>query len=294
MAPVTFHLVSVKSSSGFLSAVRDLPPTKCPLYLGHCKHWIHSPTLSRDALTGSSDEMLQWDYLFIAKASEQSTFELASTIAKHTTAHWAITAPVSDEHLDALDAANEQRRAAPIPSLPVGWSPSDHGGLVAAEPPADLEASLALSSIPLGASETSPPTDLKTFIRTFGTTHQGPVSMFNLLAYHPGQRSRYFQYIAAFTESVGSRYGGQPQFIGFGGVDWSSREAEGAKVADPEAGGSGVWEDTALVWYPSIWHFGKMLDDPDYAAVDRRFKQGALMDNPLICCTEVDLECCSA
>jgi hypothetical protein len=72
-------------------------------------------------------------------------------------------------------------------------------------------------------------------------------------------------------------------------TDWSSRAAEGVEVADPKAGGSGVWEDVALVWYPSLWHFAKLLDDPDYAVADRTFKQGVLRDNPILCCTEVVL-----
>jgi len=44
-----------------------------------------------------------------------------------------------------------------------------------------------------------------------------------------------------------------------------------------------------LVWYPSIWHFGKLLDDLDYAEADRKFKVGVVLDNPILCCTEVVL-----
>ena len=120
-------------------------------------------------------------------------------------------------------------------------------------------------------------------------SHQGPVSMFNLVACIPAQRPRFFGYIAAFAESVGSRYGGEAQLLGAGATDWSSREAEGLEVADPKAGGSGVWEDVALVWYPSLWHFAKLLDDGDYAAADREFKVSVLKDNPILCCTEVVL-----
>lgn len=287
MAPVTFHLISTADSSSFLAAVRKLPAADRPLFLGHCEHWIHSPTLSHDALTGTGEEMHRWDHLLVARSSSTHAFDLPPSLTAHVSAQWAISAPVPDDHLNTLEATNAQRRTDPIPELPTGWSPSDHSGLDTAEPPADLEASLALASVPLGAPKTSAPKDLKTFIRTFGTR---PVSMFNLLAYLPGQRSRYMQYVAAFQSSVGIRYGGQPQFIGFGpGVDWSSRQAEGTQAADPKAGGSMVWEDTALIWYPSIWHFGKMLDDPEYADVDREFKKGVLRDNAILCCTEVDL-----
>lgn len=103
--------------------------------------------------------------------------------------------------------------------------------------------------------------------------------MFNLLSYLPnGGREQYFKYIAAFQESVGSDFGGVPIAVGFGVTDFTSRQD-----------GAGKWEDTALVGYPSIWHFAAMLDSEAYADVDRRFKKGALRDNPLICCTEVVL-----
>jgi len=32
-----------------------------------------------------------------------------------------------------------------------------------------------------------------------------------------------------------------------------------------------------------------MLDDPEYAAADRKYKIGVLRDGPLIMCTEVEL-----
>jgi hypothetical protein len=114
--------------------------------------------------------------------------------------------------------------------------------------------------------------------------------MFNLLAYQPDGRIRYFEYIKAFVASIGSKYGGTPLFHGQDVVDWSSRVSEVEAQKDQSSTAlAGDWVDTALVWYPSIWHFSKMLDDPGYVDVDRRFKQGALKDNPLICCTEVDV-----
>jgi len=51
--------------------------------------------------------MHRWDYLFIARASRPNNFNLPSSIFDHTTAHWAITVPVSDRHLAGLNAASE-------------------------------------------------------------------------------------------------------------------------------------------------------------------------------------------
>jgi hypothetical protein len=288
MSAVTFHLVSVKNHDAFNGSIRSAPADAKPHYIGYCKHWIHSPRTSLDALTGSGQEMQRWDYLIVANAEPDNQLAMPPYLQNSTNIlnHWSIIALVD---LSTASADNSRRPSSTSPPLPPGWNSSDSTGLAASIPPSDLEASLALASVPLGSSKQTKPTDLKSFISDFGKSHTGPISMFNILAYQPGQRMRYFGYIAAFSESIGSRYGGEPQFFGKGVVDWSSREAEGREVADPKAGGSAVWEDTALVWYPSIWHFGKMLDDPDYAEADRKFKIDVVHDNPILCCTEVVL-----
>lgn len=288
MAAVTFHLISVNDEQAFLELVRSAPADTKPHYIGHCEHWIHSPKTSLDAFTGSGPEMQRWDYLLIANAEADNALTLPTYLQDNTSilSHWSITAP-SD--LSTLSDDNARRASFTPVTLPPGWSPSDFSRLSASVPPTDLEASLALTAIPLGSSKQSPPIDLKTFISKFGTAHTGPVGMFNIIACQPGQRSRFYGYVAAFSESIGSRYGGEAQYLGAGVTDWSSRKAEGAETADPNAGGSAVWEDIALVWYPSIWHFGKLLDDPDYAEADRKFKVGVIHDNPILCCTEVVL-----
>ena len=288
MAPITFHLISVNDENAFLETVRSAPVHATPHYVGHCEHWIHSPKASLDALTGSGPEMQKWDYLVIGNAETKDPLALPSYLQDNTTTtilnHWSITAPD-----DLSTPSDDDARKATPPILPPGWSPSDHSSLTASVPPSDVEASLALTATPLGASKQDPPKDLKSFISEFGQSHTGPVSMFNIIACNPDKRSSYFNYIAAFRESVGSRYGGGAQFFAPGATDWSSRVSEGVEVADSKANGSGVWEDFALVWYPSIWHFGKMLDDPDYAEADRKFKVGVIHDNPILCCTEVAL-----
>lgn len=289
MAPVTFHLISVSDEASFKDTIRSLPSSERPFYIGHCEHWMHSPKTSLDALTGPGTEMHKWDYLIIANSSSNNPLDLPTYLHSQTTSHWSIAAPVDDTSLSALPKSNTKRATTTPPRLPPGWSPTDPSGIHASQPPPDLEASLALSAIPLGAPKTTPPTGLKTFIPTFTTTHPGPVSMLNLVACNPGRRQDFFGYVAEFSNSIGSRWGGEPQFFGTGVTDWSSRVAEGSEVADPERGGSGVWEDVALVWYPSLWHFAKLLDDPDYAEADRRFKVGVLRDNPILCCTPVEL-----
>lgn len=289
MAPVTFHLISVSDETVFLNAIRSAPAPHRPYYVGHCEHWVHSPKTSLDALTGSGSQMKRWDYLVIASATPNDPLAMPTYLENGVADRWSITAPVDDAQLSSLSENDTRRSSVVPPVLPPGWSPSDHTSLLASNPPSDVEFSLALSATPLGAPKANPPIPIKTFIQTFGANHSGPVNMFNLMAYNPGQRARFFNYIAAFSASIGSRYGGEAQFHGMGVTDWSSRASEGAKVADPQAGGSGVWEDVALVWYPSLWHFAKLLDDPDYADADRKFKVGAVRDNPILCCRAVEL-----
>lgn len=105
--------------------------------------------------------------------------------------------------------------------------------------------------------------------------------MLNLLAYTPnGGREQYFKYVQAFSESTGVKYGGAPLFLGRDAEGWTSQQDEG---------NAKHWVDCALVWYPSLWHFGCMLDNEGYAKVDREFKQGAIRDNPLLCCSEIQI-----
>ena len=282
MAQTTFSLLVLNDNvkeEAFVSAVRDLPRSDRPLFVGKCQHWIHAPHLSAAALAGNGNTLQKWDFLIVNKATLPKT---VSSLAEKT---WSITAPVDDNQLANYSEAQRTRLSTSAPPLPDGWSPKDHSGLDAAVPPPDLELSLALSSFSLGSStdDGQKPVLLTEFVRDFGVQYTGAVSMFNLLSYLPDGRPRYFEYVAAFTASVGSKYGGDAMFHGLGVSDWSSK-ADDVRL-DPNA----FWYDTALIHYPSIWHFGKLLDDPDYMDVDRRFKQGVLRDNPIMCCTEIDV-----
>jgi hypothetical protein len=44
-------------------------------------------------------------------------------------------------------------------------------------------------------------------------------------------------------------------------------------------------EDAGLIWYPTLWHFATLLDDPTYAAADRNLMVDALRDLQTLCCT---------
>lgn len=280
MATFTTHLITSTDKEALLTSIRSLPDDLRPLYVGETKHWIHEPELSVQALTGSGPAALVWDYLIVAPSAGADGLKLPEDI-KAVDKKWSIAAPVDDAWLQGYKEQHHRRLTSTPPALPEGWSATDHSGIDATIPPTDLSASLGLRSRPLGERD---PVVLKDFIASFATKHTGPVAMFNLLSYMPeGGREKYYGYIEAFSASTGIKYGGEPLFLGRDVTEWSSKDAD-MKKQD----GAG-WVDCALVWYPSLWHFGKMLDDPGYAEADRTFKQGAIRDNPLICCTEVDV-----
>lgn len=289
MAPIVFSLILLRDDSteaSLLSVLQKLPDSERPLFVGKCQHWIHAPQLSAESLLGTGSEVKSWGYVLVHKSKDPNVRGIPDAVRSLCKDTWSITAEGDDNLLANFHEAQRDRRAAPVPSLPEGWNPVDHSGLDAAIAPPDLEASLALSAHPLGSRTDGEqaPVILKDFVRNFGKQHTSAVCMLNLLSYMPDQRPRYLEYRAAFAASVGSRYGGKAMFASAGVYNWSSKAAD---MSDPTKGG---WEDAALVHYPSIWHFGKMLDDPDYADADRRFKQGALRDNPILCCTEVYVE----
>ncbi|KAK5704976.1 hypothetical protein LTR97_002090 [Elasticomyces elasticus] len=303
MAPVTLHLIIADQPKDFLNALRALPPASRPLYIGSVHHWMHAPTtLSTAALLGNGETITQWHFLIIYPASSPESLDLPSGLQHHVREKWSITAGVSDDLLANFAAAQAKRVSNAVPPLPAGWSATDYSGLDASIPPADVEASLALEAYSFGSNNTSDsPVVLKDWIRAFGTKHTGPVQMLNLDCCNPGRRPDFYSYIMAFSASVGSRYGGDATVLSFGQdvTEWSTRKEEGElTVAEAKESEKGYgtrkgqvagWEDVALVWYPSIWHFAKLLDDPEYAEADRKFKVGVLRDGPIVCCTEVEM-----
>lgn len=274
MAPVTFHLLSLRSSSeadSFVSSLKALPQAQRPLWLGHFHHWFHEPHYSTGALLGEDSHVTKWDYLLVGDVPS----EVDSYIAKR----WSIKGDSPDD-MPSLNARDSV--VLPEAILPDGWSADDYSGLDASVPPTDISLTIDEIARPLGSERSSNGIPLRDFVRSFGTTHTGPVVMFNILSYLPNKRSVYFDgYIAGFGEKMGPMFGGAPIQVGWGVTEWSSQAEE-----TEEDGG---WEDVAMVWYPSVWHFAKMIDDPVYADLDRRFKPISLRDNPLACCTEIEL-----
>ncbi|CAL5866297.1 uncharacterized protein PFLUO_LOCUS504 [Penicillium psychrofluorescens] len=277
MAVTTFHLISFARPTEpevLASKIRNLNPHSQPTWVGKVHHWLLEPHLSTDALTGTGKIMTKWDYLLVGPKDvpDQLGLEIASS--------WSITANVADDARKP-EVVSEQLLARK-PDLPAGWSAKDPSNLEASSAPDDLKLSLNTRSRVLGSQKDMDGVTVKRFTQDFGSSNPGPIVVLNLLSYAAGKRMAYLGgYVAGFGRTVGPKYGGDAILFASDTTSWSSKLEEGSKDSH--------WEDVALVWYPSIWHFAKMLDDADYARLDREFKTGSLEDNPLLCCTEVKM-----
>ncbi|KAG8625884.1 hypothetical protein KVT40_006285 [Elsinoe batatas] len=255
-----FHLVTTpRSTEEFLTAAKRHLSQEDLLYIGRAVHWMHEPHLSVKALLGSSSHAIAWQYLVATKSPA-----FPDEPHEHLVNLWSISSDVDDNMLKAIAAMAEGADAGAAPTSFSGWNANDHSGLDAAAPISDLEVNLDMPTRGLGSDLASDPTPFRHFVRTFGAKHTGPVHIFNPLSYLPGQRDRYMQYVAAFQKSVGT-----------------AEEKDGQHFG---------WEDTALIKYPSIWHFPKMIDSPEYASADGDYKQGVIRDNALLCVVPLSLE----
>ncbi|GFF49336.1 hypothetical protein IFM61606_01822 [Aspergillus udagawae] len=130
--------------------------------------------------------------------------------------------------------------------------------------------------------------DLLAFMDTLTRTHDGPVTMLNLLHFHhPSGKKSYYQYGQAFIPVAGKR-GGNAKLVGnvirpASTVQVDSRGSEDRPETD-------WWNEISLVHYPSIRHFCDMLAGEDYQAINEKYRLSALRDTFLLCTTEFDVE----
>ncbi|GIJ98163.1 hypothetical protein Aspvir_000278 [Aspergillus viridinutans] len=130
--------------------------------------------------------------------------------------------------------------------------------------------------------------DLLTFMDTLTRTHDGPVTMLNLLHFHhPNGKKSYYQYGQAFIPVAGKR-GGNAKLVGNVITPASTAQVDSQGSVDrPE---TDWWNEISLVHYPSIRHFCDMLAGEDYQAINETYRLSALRDTFLLCTTEFDVE----
>ncbi|KAF4182198.1 hypothetical protein CNMCM8694_006109 [Aspergillus lentulus] len=130
--------------------------------------------------------------------------------------------------------------------------------------------------------------DLLAFMDTLMRTHNGPVTMLNLLHFHhPNGKKSYYQYGQAFIPVAGKR-GGNAKLVGNVIRPASTAQVDSRGRLDRSE--TDWWNEISLVHYPSIRHFCDMLAGEDYQAINEKYRLSALRDTFLLCTTEFDVE----
>ncbi|RLM02033.1 hypothetical protein CFD26_109156 [Aspergillus turcosus] len=286
MPGLTLHLLALAPSTtaeSFLRQLRQSSAVKVIL-ASRPRHIVIPPTLiDSDLLTTT-----KWDLLVLLQPSSATKEALESL----------------PPNLQPL-VQQEYRLAVGIPSK-----------LLSSYDDRDKSLKRAASSIPLTGSlanarqksssknlELSP--DLLAFMDTLTRTHNGPVTMLNLLHFHhPNGKKSYYQYGQAFIPVAGKR-GGNAKLVGNVVRPASSAQVDSRGSLDrPE---TDWWNEISLVHYPSIRHFCDMLAGEDYQAINEKYRLSvrctfsfndlpqanavqALRDTFLLCTTEFDVE----
>ena len=259
----TLHLLALHNTtpnpiSTFLSALKSSPIK--PLVVSRVIRWIILPTkISTEHLLARN---IAWDVLLILPSTDALPTNIA-TLVQH---HWSVTAGVPSRLTNDFANTNEKLLHPGAGTLPPLSPPSSTKKTKQSSQDLELSADLDAwidSFIHSGSSKV-------------GT---GAVSMFNLLAFHPGKKDQYLKYGAAFAKSIGSRHGGNAKIVGnVIGVN-GRRERE-----------DGEWDEIALAHYPSIAHFRDMLASGDYQEVNHRYRVGSLRDTCILMTSEIAVE----
>lgn len=257
MTECIVYLLSLSSPvEDFTTALAELPEKHKPILTTKAIHWIFPPTtLSVDELTNA-----HWDMVFCFEAP----FVIPSDLSKFIKLSWSISFTVPSALLASL-ATTQSELAALTP-------PRSREFDLLTE--SDLRKSDAVSSV----ESVEVTSGLKTWIQSF-TNHQEEgkqqaIIMFNLLAFK--DMTKYRKYQEAFMAGAGMRHGAKPLL--WGEVAESSLRSSQEKSP---------WEMVAFVYYPSVLHFADMLSSPDYKEISHKYREGSLVDNPLLCLINV-------
>lgn len=238
------YLLCLTSIEDFASALTEL--NEKPLIAARAVHWIFPPTnLGVDKLLTS-----KWDMVVCFVAP----FSMPASLAPLIQSSWTFSFMAPSSFVTSLETTQAElatnvparsRELDRLTDLDANEDSSGHSFVDSAEMTGKL----------------------KRWMETFSEReNHPPVIMLNLLAFKDMEKYRKYQ--AAFMAGVGQRHGATPLL--FGEVTAHSEQAK-------------EWNDTAFVYYPSVLHFADMLASPDYQEMSHKYRQGSLIDNPLLC-----------
>ncbi|KAI2630867.1 hypothetical protein GGR54DRAFT_174359 [Hypoxylon sp. NC1633] len=249
MVLCNLHLISLKadvSLGAFLSKLRQNGIK--PVVQARVVRWMILPTeISIGHLLGRN---ISWNLLLFLK----DTDSIPQGVRQDIQAIWSAACGVSAKALSSYASANAEL----LRPSPGSVAPLKQHTVEPSRTSQDLEMSPELS---------------EWIAATPAPMREHPVSMLNLLAFHPGKINQYKAYGTAFSTKVGSQHGGRVKIVG--------------KVAGGQAQDDG-WEEIAFVHYPSVQHFAAMAGSKDYQEVNHRYRLGALKDTFILCVMEVD------
>ncbi|KAJ5316833.1 hypothetical protein PENANT_c016G00649 [Penicillium antarcticum] len=270
MPALTLHLLTLTpptTPESFIAQLSKLPETKIVVASRPRQTVIHPNILDANPLASTN-----WDLLLLLQPTNPastSTNPIPPPLQSLIKSEYKITAGIPSKLLAAYPTKDKILKAKPQPALT--------GSL-----------SKALSKESKSTSqnlELSP--QLIAFMDELCKTHNGPVTMLNLLHFnHPNGKKSYFNYGQAFIPVAGKR-GGDAKIVGN-----VVRPADGAGDSRGENGRPSEewWNEISIVHYPSIRHFCDMLAGEDYQGINEEHRLSALRDTFLLCTTEFDLE----
>lgn len=257
MPLATVHLVALASRSSIPAYLKVLDSASVqPLVTSKVIRWIIRPAKLATHLPNA-----KWDLLLILPAT--TTIPSNCLGEDLVTRHWSITAGVPKSLVNGFQERN-RRLLNPQPGdVPVLTGALDKPRIVSSTQGLELN------------------DELLAWSKSFKLGQDGAVSMLNLLSFNPGKGAHdsYLRYGKAFSESIGSKRGGNAKVVGKVVPD------QGTPNEDKYG-----WDEIALAHYPSIHHFTDMLASEDYQKVNHESRLPALLDTCILCTSELDPE----
>ena len=259
MPLTTVHLLKISNRttiSSYLDALRNASVK--PLVVSRVVRWIIKP----ERLSVSTLLDTNWDLMVIVLASSP----LPSKVLEMdlVSDHWSITAGVPGSLTNNFHERNQRLLHSQKGDVP---------GLTGSMSKPRMASSGTSQGLELND-------DLLEWSKNFKLGNEA-MSMLNLLAFKPGKEAHdsYLRYGKAFSESIGSRRGGNAKIVG-------KVVANQGTQGEDESG----WDEIALAHYPSVHHFTDMIGSEDYQAVNHKDRLPALRDTCILCTSELDSE----
>ena len=263
----TLHLLSSSTTAAQLLDLLAAASQPKPLFLAKANNWIiqpeAEPPISPDLMAN-----VPWSVVVIYTKPNG----LPQDAQTQRAARWTLEFSLPTQMASGFVASGKQLRETP--------KTRSH----------EFDTSLAGGDkdLPSGSTSLSQALDitpaLSRWFDDFSRTEDGTkaIVMLNLIAF-VDDGSKYLQYRNAFAKSVGSRHGAAARLLGTAEVESASSQTNGSKNEK-------WWDRVALIHYPSILHFADMLAADDYQEASHKYRTGSLVDNPILCLTEVTVE----